>query len=68
MDPKSLLRDAQSSEVNEEPRSDVMCRGTPNLETHAERKAVAQDVAEESTKGTASGQWVEQSTIVKRYL
>ena len=54
--------------MNEEPRSDVMCRGTPNLGTHAERKVVAQDVAEESTKGTASGQRVEQSTIVKRHL
>ena len=62
------MRDVHSREVKEEPRSEVMCSGTPNLETHAERKAVAQDAAEELTKGKVSGQRVEQSTIVKRYL
>ena len=45
-----------------------MCSGTPNLETHAERKAVAQEAAEESTKGTASGQRVERLMILNRYL
>ena len=62
------MRDIHSREVKEEPRSDVMCSGMPNLETHAERKAAAQEEAEESTKGTASGQRVEQSMIMKRYL
>ena len=62
------MRDVHSKEVKEELRSEVMCSGTPNLETHAERKATAQDAAEESTKDTASGQRVEQSTIVNRYL
>ena len=62
------MRNVHSREVKEEPRSDVMCSGTPNLETHAERKAAAQEVAEELTKGTTSGQQVERSTIVKRYL
>ena len=54
--------------MNKEPRSEVMCSGTPNLETHAERKAVAQEAAEESTKGTASDQCVERSMIVNRNL
>ena len=49
------MRDVHSRDVKEEPRSEVMCSGTPNLETHAERKAVAQEAAEKSTKGTASG-------------
>ena len=54
--------------MKEEPRSEVMCSGTPNLETHSERKAAAQNAAEESTRGTASFQRGERSTIVKRYL
>ena len=62
------MRDVHSRDVKEEPRSEVMCPGTPNLETHAERKAVAQEAVEESTKGTASGQRVERSMIVNRYL
>ena len=62
------MRDVDSREVKEEPRSEVMCSGTPNLETHAERKAEAQDAAEESTKGTASAQRVERSTILNTYL
>ena len=62
------MRDVHSSDVKEEPLSEVVCSGTPNLETHADRKAVAQDAAEESTKGTASAQHVEQSMIVNRYL
>ena len=54
--------------MNQEPRSDVMCSGTPNLETHEERKAAAQEVDVTSTMGTASGQRVERSTMVKWYL
>ena len=54
--------------MKEEPLSEVMCSGTLNLETHSDGKAVAQEAAEESTKGTASGQRVEQSMIVNRYL
>ena len=54
--------------MKEEPWSEAMCSGMPNLETHAERKAVAQEGAEESTKGTALGQRVELSMIVNRYL
>ena len=61
------MRDVHSRDVKEEPRSEVICSGTPNLETHAERKAVAQEAAEESTKGTTSGQRVERSMIVNRY-
>ena len=62
------MRDVHSSDVKEEPLSEVMCSGTPNLETHADRKAVAQEAAEESTKDTASGQRVERSMIANRYL
>ena len=54
------MRDVHSRDVKEELRSEVMWSGAPNLETHAERKAVAQEVVEESTKGTASGQRVER--------
>ena len=52
------MRDVHSSDVKEEPLSDVMCSGMPNMETHADKKAVAQEAAEESTKDTASGQRV----------
>ena len=62
------MRGVHSRDVKEEPRSEVMCSGKTNLETHAERKAVAQEAAEESTKGIASGQRVERSMIVNRYL
>ena len=62
------MRDVHSSDVKEEPLSEVMCSGTPNLETHADRKAMAQEAAEESTKATASGQRVVRSMIVNRYL
>ena len=62
------MRDVHSSDVKEEPLSKVMCSGTPNLETHADRKAVAQEAAEQSTKGTALGERVERSMIVNRYL
>ena len=54
--------------MNEEPRSEVMCLGTPNPETHAERKAAAHEDDVASTMGTASGQRVEQSTMVKKCL
>ena len=54
--------------MNEEPRSEVMCSGMPNLETQAERKAAAHEEDIASTMGTASGQRVERSTMVKRYL
>ena len=61
------MRDVHSREVKEEPWSEMMCSGMPNLEIHVERKTVTQDAAEESTKGTASGQRV-RSTIMKRCL
>ena len=41
---------------------------TPNPETHAERKSAVQKADVASTMGTASGQWEEQSMMVKRYL
>ena len=62
------MRDVHSNDVKEVPLSEVMSSGTLNLETHAERKAVAQEAAEESTKGTASSQRVERSMIVNSYL
>ena len=62
------MRDVHSSAVKEEPLLEVMCSGTPSLETHADRNALAQEAAEESTKGTACGQRVERSMIVNRYL
>ena len=54
--------------MKEEPQSDKMCLGTPNMETHAERKAAAQEADVALTMGTSSGQQVEKLTIVKRYL
>ena len=39
------MRDVHSSDVKEEPLSEVMCSGMPNLETHADRKAVTQEAA-----------------------
>ena len=43
------MREAQRRDVNEEPRSEVMCSGTPNLETYAERKAAAYEEGIAST-------------------
>ena len=63
-----MVRDAHKLEVKEGPLSEVICKGTPNREIHDERRADAQSVAVAVFIGTASGQRVERSTIVKRYL
>ena len=55
----------EGGEVNEEPQPDIMCSGTPNLETHAERKAAVQEEDVASTMETASGQRIERLTEVE---
>ena len=49
------MRDVQRRDVNEEPRSDVVSSGMPNLETHAKRNVAFQEEDVASTMGTASG-------------
>ena len=55
------------SDVKTDPRSDVMCSGRPNLLTQALSRAVAQDMVEASSMGTASGHLEDLSITVKRY-
>ena len=64
--PSSLANDDQMSDVNTEPRSDVICSGRPNLLIQALSMAVAQDIVEASSMGTASGHLEDLSMIVKR--
>ena len=45
--------------MNNEPLSDVMCSGMPNLEIQAENKAAAQEEDKASGIGMVSGQRVE---------
>ena len=68
MEPRSWLGEVHSRNVNEEPRSDVICSGTSNLEIQVEGKAAAQEEDVASCMGTASGQRVERSMKVKMYL
>ena len=62
------MRAVQSEEVKVEPLSDVICKGTPNLETQEDSRADAQAAVVAAFIGTASGHRVERSTIVNRYL
>ena len=62
------VRDDQSADVKEEPLSEVMCKGTPNLDIHVDSRALAQSAAVADFIGTASGHLVARSTMVKRYL
>ena len=62
------MREVQRLEVKEGPLSEVMCKGTPNLETQEDNRAEAQAEVVADFIGTASGQRVERSTMVKRYL
>ena len=55
-------------DVKDEPLSYVICSGTPNLEIHDVTKAAAQASAVDDFMGIASGQRVERSTTVRRYL
>ena len=57
----SFVKDDHREEVKEDPRSEVRCRGTPNLEIHWETRAAAQASAVADFIGTASGQWVDLS-------
>ena len=55
---------AQTEEVNCAPRSEVRTTGTPNLESHVERKA--QDWADMEANRVTSSQRVVQSIMVRR--
>ena len=56
------------AEVNWVPLSLVITAGTPNLEIHPWNMAVAHSAAEIPTSGTASGQRVDLSIKVRRYV
>ena len=62
-----MVKADQREDVKEDPRSEVMWRGTPNQEIHDERRAEAQDEASAVFNGIASGQRVDLSMIVMRY-
>ena len=57
---------AHGEEVNCAPLSDVRLLGILNLETHPRMRALAQDVAVISSRGTASGHLDHLSIIVNR--
>ena len=61
----SSPKDVHNCEVKEVPRSNVMWKGTPNLETHPESNAAEQEVEVVSDFDIASGHLVERSPMVK---
>ncbi len=61
-----LQRAVHRLEVNYAPLSDVMTEGTPNRWIHPEKRSAAQSATAMPLSGTAFGQRVVRSTIVKR--
>ena len=58
---------AHREEVNWVPRSEVIRRGRPNLDTQLKRKARQMVMVEVSAMGIASGHLEKRSTIVRRW-
>ena len=56
------------SELNWDPRSEVMVAGMPKFWIHPNVRPSMTLCAEMSTKGTATGHLVNRSTMVSRYL
>ena len=57
---------AHREEVNCVPRSEVIRRGRPNLDTQLKRKARQMVMVEVSAMGIASGHLEKRSTMVRR--
>ena len=57
---------AHREEVNWVPRSEVIKRGRPNLDTQLKRKARQMVTVEVSAMGIASGHLEKRSTMVRR--
>ena len=66
-DPRTWTKDYQRPEVNCRPRSVVITSGLQKREIQPLIISEAHDSAIMSVSWTASGQWVQRSTIVKRY-
>ena len=66
--PRRLVIAFQMSDVNWDPRSEVILFGTPKRATQFWLKALATVMVSMSLIGTASGQRVNRSMIVSRYL
>ena len=66
MAPMMEVREDQRLEVNMDPLSDVMCRGTPNREIQCWRRAEAHSSAVALRRGMVSGHLVDLSIIVNR--
>ena len=66
--PKSWLSWLQRLDSNCLPRSVITVEGTPNLAIQPRTKALATDSAVMSIRGNASGQCVNLSMHVRRYL
>ena len=64
----SFVREDHNVEVKDDPLSDVMWSGTPNLDIQEDRRAVAQASAVADFIGMASGHRVERSITVSMYL
>jgi len=63
--PRERQTPVQTEEVNCAPLSEVKVEGTPNLEIQVEIKALTQTSVEIDDKGTASGQRVVLSIMVR---
>ena len=68
VEPIRRVSEVHRFDVKEEPLLEVICNGTPNLDTQADSKAEAQASAVADFMGMASGQRVDRSTIVNKYL
>ena len=66
--PQILVNCWKTSELNCDPRSEVMVAGTPKVCIHPKVSPSTTLCAEMSTSGTATGHLVKRSTIVRRYL
>ena len=66
--PQVLVSCWKTSELNWEPRSDVMVVGMPNVWTHPKANPSTTLWAVMSERGTATGHLVKRSIIVNRYL
>ena len=68
LEPSRDMREFQSWDLNCRPRSVAMVEGTPKREMQPARKAWATDSAVMEVRGIASGQRVNLSTHVRRYV
>lgn len=68
LQPSNLVNSTKMLDVNCRPKSVVILAGVPKRLIHPSMKDVATDLAVMSGMGTASGQFVKRSTIIKQYF